>query len=152
MAQRLPIPLRSHSLPKSSGSRRKTKNNMLEENNKLILDKQSICRYRPSVLFLCLLMLQKKNSAFQQKNPAAVAAEQRRLPHLSKPLGGCTDCTVVSTCLPRVLYHTVLVFEQPLEINSYSTTHGLLLHGGLFVHPLNCVMLFCTLLLHCKKG
>jgi hypothetical protein len=28
-----------------------------------------------------------------------VEAEQRRLPHITQPLGVCTDCTVVSTCL-----------------------------------------------------
>ena len=35
-----------------------------------------------------------------------VEAEQRRLPHITQPLGVCTDCTVVSTCLPRVSYCT----------------------------------------------
>jgi hypothetical protein len=61
---------------------------MSKKNNKHILDKQSICTFKPSGMFLML-----------------------------------TDVT----------------------------TYGLLLHVGLFMHPLNCVMLSCTLLLHCKK-
>ncbi len=47
------------------------------------------------------------------------------------------DYTVVS--LPAYLvYHMYMlhVCEQLLEINRYSTTHALLLHENLFMHPL----------------
>jgi hypothetical protein len=166
MAQRLPIPLRSHRLSKSSRSRRKTKNNVSEESNKHILDfyvyrkkrftsflspagmsltklplgrnnsvmtslfppRESLVVtsrlgtgnsppfftvYEPSVMFLMATDVRNNFFCLPTKNPAAVAAGQRRLPHLSKPLGVCTDCTVYSS-----LYLPTSNIIHVFELNS----------------------------------